>query len=124
MIFLDYLQLIPTKDKGSRNEEVAEISRTLKILAKHLGVVIVVGSQLSRKCEMREDKRPKQSDLRDSGAIEQDCDVIIFCYRDGYYYPKSDQNKLELIVDKQRDGITGTVVVHCDLGRMLITDGR
>jgi replicative DNA helicase len=124
VIFIDYLQLMPTNKHDSRNNEVAEISRRLKLLAQQLGIVIIAGSQLSREVEKRPDKTPKLSDLRDSGAIEQDCDMVIFCYRPGYYYPNADESNLELIVAKQRDGVTGTQRVKFDLGRQLVTDEK
>lgn len=122
VIFIDYLQLMPTNKHDSRNNEVAEISRRLKLLAQDLGVVIIAGSQLSREVEKRTDKTPKLSDLRDSGAIEQDCDMVIFCYRPGYYKKSVDEELLELIVAKQRDGVTGTVEVRFLLERQLITN--
>lgn len=123
VIFIDYLQLMPTNKHDSRNNEVAEISRRLKLLAQDLGIVIVAGSQLSRGVEQRNDKTPKLADLRDSGAIEQDCDMVIFCYRPVYYYHKEDEQWLDLIVAKQRDGITGTQQVRFMLERQLIIEG-
>lgn len=110
-IVVDYLQLI-TPDRPSQNrvQEITQITRELKILALELDVPIVVLSQLSRQVEQRENKRPMLSDLRESGSIEQDADVVMFLYRDDYYNQKSDRkNILEIIIGKQRDGAVGTV---------------
>ena len=124
VIFIDYLQLLPTSKRDSRNNEVAELSRRLKLLALDLNIVIVAGSQLSRGVEHRDNKRPTLADLRDSGAIEQDCDMVIFCFREGYYNRNIEPSKLELIVAKQRDGVLGTEVLHYNLERQLITNER
>ncbi|MBY6274308.1 MAG: replicative DNA helicase, partial [Bacillaceae bacterium] len=98
--------------KGQRVQEVTEISQELKMLAKVLGVPVIVLSQLTREVDKREDKRPLLSDLRDSGSIEQDADKVIFLYRDSYYhqaYPdKKDDPTAEAIVAKNRNGSTGT----------------
>ena len=108
---IDYLQLMnaPTR-RDSRQNEVSEISRQMKILALELNVPIIVGSQLSRASEGRADHRPVLSDLRDSGAIEQDADVVMFLYRDEYYNPETeDKGIAEVILQKQRNGPLGTV---------------
>jgi len=111
LIVIDYLQLIPTKG-NNRNLELAEITRQLKILAKELNVPIILLSQLNRGVESRPNKRPTLGDLRDSGAIEQDADLILFLYRDEYYN-KNPQNQglAEIILAKQREGPVG--VVEC-----------
>ena len=112
LVALDYLQLMKrNKTKSStNNDEISEISRSVKGCAMALDVPILELSQLSRACEMRSDKRPMLSDLRDSGAIEQDADVVMFIYRDEVYYPNTDRRgDTELIIAKNRDGVTGTV---------------
>ena len=115
LIIIDYLQLMTNSgySKGSnenRVQVVGEISRALKIMAKELDVPVICLSQLSRAVESRTDKRPIMSDLRESGAIEQDADAILFLYRDDYYNPNTeDQNVAECIVSKNRHGETGTV---------------
>ena len=116
LVVIDYLQLMQSAGSGhswsneSRTQAVSDISRMLKIMAKELNVPVVCLSQLSRANEQRQDKRPMLSDLRESGAIEQDADVVIALYRDGYYNKESENaNLAEAIILKNRKGQTGTV---------------
>ncbi len=115
MVVIDYLQLVQGSNKknGSREQEISEISRALKILAKEINVPVIALSQLSRAVEQRPDHRPMLSDLRESGAIEQDADIVMFLYRDDYYNEDSEKKNIaEVIIAKHRGGSTGTV----DLG--------
>ena len=111
LVIIDYLQLIQGSGKtSSREQEIAEISRSLKILAKELDVPVIALSQLSRAVEARPDHRPMLSDLRESGSIEQDADIVMFLYRDDYYNEDSEKKNIaEVIIAKQRAGSTGTV---------------
>ena len=112
LVVIDYLQLIQgsSKRNGTREQEISEISRSLKILAKEIDVPVIALSQLSRAPEQRPDHRPMLSDLRESGAIEQDADIVIFLYRDDYYNEDSDKKNIaEVIMAKHRAGSTGTV---------------
>jgi replicative DNA helicase len=111
VVIIDYLQLLVLeKSKGNRQEEVSEISRQLKLIAMELGIPVIALSQLSRAVEQRQDKRPMLSDLRESGSIEQDADVIAFLYREEYYDAETEnKNIVEVIVSKVRNGRIGTV---------------
>jgi replicative DNA helicase len=111
LIIVDYLQLMTSGvNAENRVQEVSQISRSLKVLARDLNVPIIALSQLSRAVEQRHDKRPILSDLRESGSLEQDADIVCFIYRDEYYNDESDQQGLaEVIVAKHRNGPTDTV---------------
>ena len=112
LVVIDYLQLVQGTNKrgGSREQEISEISRSLKMLAKEIGVPVIALSQLSRAVEQRPDHRPMLSDLRESGAIEQDADIVMFLYRDDYYNQESEKKDIaEVIIAKHRGGSTGTV---------------
>lgn len=110
LVVIDYLQLMQgSKKNASREQEISEISRSLKILAKEINVPVIALSQLSRGPEARQDHRPMLSDLRESGAIEQDADIVMFIYRDDYYNPDTEKkNVAEIIIAKHRSGSTGT----------------
>ena len=118
LIIIDYLQLISgnSNNRESRQQEVSDISRQLKMLARELEVPVIALSQLSRSVEQRPNKRPMMSDLRESGAIEQDADIVTFLYREDYYAKNNDKNEdvketglTEVIIAKHRNGATGEV---------------
>jgi replicative DNA helicase len=112
LVMIDYLQLMQAENaSNNRVQEVSEISRQLKGLARELDVPVIAASQLSRAVEQRQNKRPMLSDLRDSGSIEQDADVVLFIYRDEYYNPETTDRAgiAEVSVAKHRNGPTGTI---------------
>ena len=114
LIVVDYLQLMQGSGKknnsGDRQQEVSEISRSLKALARELDVPVIALSQLSRSVEARQVKRPMLSDLRESGSLEQDADIVAFLYREDYYNPETEnKNITELIIAKHRNGPVDTV---------------
>lgn len=115
LIIIDYLQLVRTLQKRTENrqQEISEISRSLKALARELSIPVIVLSQLNREAENRPDRKPRLSDLRESGAIEQDADVVILLFREEYYEPDNEEvkGKAELIMAKQRNGPVGTVTL-------------
>lgn len=122
MIIIDYLQLIESENKSGDNRQqvISDISRQLKSLSRELDVPVIALSQLSRRVEQREDKRPQMSDIRESGAIEQDADIIMFLYREDYYKQKDSTNEapiseLEVIISKHRNGATGIAHLGLDL---------
>ena len=118
IIFIDYLQLIGVDQKFDTGErEVAAISKAIKQMARELDIPVVALSQLSRQVESRQDKRPLLSDLRNSGAIEQDADVVMMIYREAYYEPEAD-DVAEVNVAKQRNGPQGIVKLGFDKSRV------
>jgi replicative DNA helicase len=114
-VAIDYLQLISTSSDGksreNRQQEISEMTRALKLMARDLNVPILLLSQLSRAAEKRESHRPVLADLRESGAIEQDADIVMFIYRDSYYKKYEGGNEAEIIIAKNRNGATGTANV-------------
>jgi len=129
MIVVDYLQLTKGEGKGNREQEISSISRGLKILSKELKIPVVALSQLGRAVESRADKRPILSDLRESGSIEQDADMVMFVYREEYYLQQANQlvpeevkNRLEIIIAKQRNGALDSITTNCYLATNRIQD--
>ena len=112
LIIIDYLQLLEGTHRENRNLEISEISRSLKLLAKELDIPIIALSQLSRSVESRQVKKPMLSDLRESGSLEQDADIVMFLYREDYYNPETEnKNITDVIIAKNRNGPTGTIPV-------------
>jgi replicative DNA helicase len=108
LILVDYIQLVESEDsRDSRQEQIAKISRRLKSLARELHLPVIALSQLNRAVESREDKRPRMADLRESGAIEQDADIVLLLHRPDYYDQNDQPGVAELIVAKNRNGATG-----------------
>ena len=127
LVVIDYMQLMQGSGGENRQQEIAEISRNLKNLARELDVPVIALSQLNRQLESREDKRPRLSDLRESGSLEQDADVVMFIYRNDYYHPEAQETRgiAEVAVAKHRQGSTGKVdmtflpefTLFADMGR-------
>jgi replicative DNA helicase len=112
MVIIDYLQLMTSpKNRDNRQQEISEISRAMKILAKELKIPIIALSQLNRAVDNRPTKKPMLSDLRESGAIEQDADIVMMIFREEYYFPEKEDRRgiAEVIIAKNRHGSTGTV---------------
>lgn len=125
LIIIDYLQLMEGKRSGDGNrvQEISEISRSLKGLARELQVPVIALSQLSRAVEHRDNKRPQLSDLRESGSIEQDADIVMFLYRDDYYNPETENKGItEVLIKKHRNGPIGGVDLHFNPAQMRFTD--
>lgn len=123
LVVVDYLQLMSCRAE-SREQQIATLSRALKRLARAVRCPVLVLSQLNRALEARANKRPQLSDLRESGAIEQDADVVLFLWREGYYSPESPQDTAELVVAKHRNGPTGTVPLTWDETRARFTQSK
>ena len=122
MIIIDYIQLMQGKKSENRQQEISEISRNLKALARELDVPVIALSQLSRAAELRADKRPLLSDLRESGALEQDADIVMFLYRDSYYDSEAEATAAELIIAKNRNGTTRTINLNFEREIMRFSD--
>jgi replicative DNA helicase len=126
LIIIDYLQLMEGRSKssdGNRVQEISEISRSLKGLARELNVPIIALSQLSRAVEHRDNKRPQLSDLRESGSIEQDADLVMFLYREEYYNPDTDKKGItEVLIKKHRNGPTGQSELYFNPAQMRFSD--
>jgi replicative DNA helicase len=124
MLVVDYLQLARDEGRrgGNREQEISEISRGLKAVAKDLRIPVLALSQLNRGLESRDNKRPLLSDLRESGSVEQDADVVVMVYRDAVYSGNAEDDSAELIVRKQRNGELGTATVRFDGARVRFLD--
>jgi replicative DNA helicase len=119
LVVVDYLQLMRGGRQDSRVQEVSEISSGLKTIAKELHVPVLALSQLSRESERRENRKPQLSDLRDSGSIEQDADVVLFLYRPGMHKDDIDKSVTELLVEKNRNGPTTKIDLHFQANQMV-----
>lgn len=122
LLVVDYLQLCGGNGKDGRERDVAEASAGLKAIAKEFSMPVIILSQLNRSCEMRDDKRPRLSDLRESGAIEQDADAVVMVYRPAVYSTENDESELELIVRKNRNGPLGTAYAKWDPESMRVSN--
>jgi replicative DNA helicase len=122
VIFIDYLQLLRTEESLNRDGEIGLITRTLKLLAMELDIPVIIGSQLNRRTEMNNDGRPRLSNLRESGNIEQDADIVQFVYRPFFYVNSAKETDFEVIVGKQRNGPLGTAKLYYDTERQLISE--
>ena len=123
VVIIDHIGLLNVGKQENRNLAIGEITRQAKIMAKELDICVILLSQLSRAVEQRADKRPLLSDLRESGSIEQDADLVLFLYRDDYYNVETEEkNILEINIAKQRNGRTGTIKLFIDLGIQVIAD--
>jgi len=122
LVVVDYLQLCGGTTRDGRERDVAEASAGLKAIAKEFSIPVIILSQLNRSCEARDDKRPRLSDLRESGAIEQDADGVVMVYRHGAYYDEADKSEIELIIRKNRNGPLGTAFVSWDPECMSVRD--
>jgi len=123
-IIIDYLQLLQGTEKKveSRQLEVSRMSRELKLMSQEFQLPVIILCQLNRTLESRKDKRPFLSDIRESGAIEQDADLVFFLYRDSVYNPESNENQMELILAKHRHGPTFNAVLHFETKTCLVRD--
>jgi replicative DNA helicase len=123
VIIIDYLQLMNTiEDTGNRVQEISKLTRELKKIALRSNVLLISLSQLSRELEKRSEKTPYLSDLRESGSIEQDSDIVMFVYRHEYYKSTERKNEVDIIIAKQRNGGLGTIQMICELPKSLFTD--
>ena len=122
-MIIDYLQLMQGAHAENRQQEISEISRGLKALARELDIPIIALSQLSRSVELRAEKKPQLSDLRESGSLEQDADIVMFLYREEYYNRETDnENIAELIIAKNRNGPTTSIRLHFNKEIMRFAD--